>query len=171
VTCETCHSEIADQWKSSRHGEINLGCSSCHEPHSQQQKVLDKTQLICANCHKEQYDSAHDATHGAAGLTCENCHLGEDSGHSFKATIASCNDCHSDIHEAGQLIAAGAMVEPVATETAEAEMEAESTEESSAEKSGINLPSWLLLIAGLLIGGIGAWAIFGQEPGTPNPEK
>lgn len=185
VTCETCHMEIAEQWKSSRHGEINLGCSSCHEPHSQQQKVLDKTQLICANCHKEQYDSAHDATHGAAGLTCESCHLGDDSGHSFKATIASCNDCHSDIHEAGQLIAAGAVVEPVATEVAEASAEATAkpaesaepvesemeVEESSAEEGGITLPSWLLLLAGLLIGGIGAWAVFGQEPGTPNPEK
>ena len=48
-------------------------------------------------------------------------------------------------------------------------MEADAAE--SPEKGGINLPSWLLLIAGFLIGGIGAWAIFGQEPGTPNPEK
>jgi predicted CXXCH cytochrome family protein len=182
VTCETCHMEIAEQWKSSRHGEINLGCSSCHEPHSQQQKVLDETQLICANCHKEQYNSAHDATHGAAGLTCETCHLGEDSGHSFKATIVSCNECHSDIHEAGQLISAGVAVEPIAPVEGEAtaepaapeEVEAHPAEETAEEvpaDGGITLPSWLLLLAGLLIGGVGAWAIFGHEPGTPNPEK
>jgi predicted CXXCH cytochrome family protein len=182
VTCETCHMEIAEQWKSSRHGEINLGCSSCHEPHSQQQKVLDETQLICANCHKEQYNSAHDATHGAAGLTCETCHLGEDSGHSFKATIVSCNECHSDIHEAGQLIAAGVVVEPIAPVEGEATAEpaapeeaeshpAEETAEEVPADGGITLPSWLLLLAGLLIGGVGAWAIFGHEPGTPNPEK
>jgi len=184
LTCETCHSEIAAQWKSSRHGDIKLGCNSCHEPHSQQQKVLDNNQLICANCHKEQYNTAHDSTHSAAGLTCENCHLGEDSGHTFKATIASCESCHSDIHEANQLITAGVMVEPVATEPAGASTEAtaepmeveatavvEETAAETPEKGGINLPSWLLLVAGLLIGGVGAWAIFGHEPGTPNPEK
>ncbi len=175
VTCDVCHSQIAAEWKASRHGEINLGCSSCHEPHSQQQKVLDKTQLICANCHKEQYESAHDATHGAAGLTCETCHLGEDSGHSFKATIASCNECHSDIHEAKRLIAAGVAVQPAEGESFVEAAPMEETQPAEApapeEKGGITLPSWLLLLAGLLIGGVGAWAIFGQEPGTPNPEK
>ena len=186
LTCDTCHAEKSKEWVSSRHGEIALGCATCHEPHSQQQKVLDDNQLICANCHKAQFEAAHDSTHMAAGLSCENCHLGEDSGHTFKATIASCESCHSDIHEANQLIAAGVMVEPVATEPAEALAEAtepaasveataetvvEETAAESPEKGGINLPSWLLLIAGFLIGGIGAWAIFGQEPGTPNPDK
>jgi len=187
LTCDTCHADKAKEWVSSRHGEIALGCATCHEPHSQQQKVLDDNQIICANCHKAQFESSHDSTHAAAGLTCENCHLGEDSGHTFKATIVSCESCHSDIHEANQLIAAGVMVEPEATEPAEALAEAtepavasvEATAETVVEadaaespaKGGINLPSWLLLIAGFLIGGIGAWAIFGQEPGTPNPEK
>lgn len=184
VTCDTCHAEKSTEWVSSRHGEIALGCATCHEPHSQQQKVLDENQIICANCHKAQFESSHDSTHAAAGLTCENCHLGEDSGHTFKATIKSCESCHSDIHEADQLIAAGVVVEPVATEPAEASAEAtaeptaveeapvmEETVAETPEKGGINLPSWLLLIAGFLIGGIGAWAIFGQEPGTPNPEK
>jgi predicted CXXCH cytochrome family protein len=186
LTCDTCHSEKSKEWVSSRHGEIALGCATCHEPHSQQQKVLDDNQLICANCHKAQFESSHNSTHMAAGLTCENCHLGEDSGHSFKATIASCESCHSDIHEASQLVAAGVAIEPVATEPAEASAEAtaeviaepaetpvvvEETATEAPEKGGINLPSWLLLIAGFLIGGIGAWAIFGQEPGTPTPEE
>jgi predicted CXXCH cytochrome family protein len=185
LTCDTCHAEKSKEWISSRHGEIALGCATCHEPHSQQQKVLDDNQLICANCHKAQFESSHNSTHMAAGLSCENCHLGEDSGHTFKATIVSCESCHSDIHEASQLIAAGMVVEPIATESAEASAEATAepmtmeevpvVEEAAAEESpkdgGINLPSWLLLLAGLLIGGVGAWAVFGQEPGTPNPEK
>jgi hypothetical protein len=67
---------------------------------------------------------------------------------------------------------AEATVEPA--KPAEAEMGANPDEGAAAEKTeegGITLPSWLLLLAGLLIGGVGAWAIFGQEPGTPNPEK
>jgi predicted CXXCH cytochrome family protein len=190
LTCETCHADKAAEWKSSRHGEINLGCASCHEPHSQQQKVLDNNQLICANCHKDQYGAMHDSTHAAAGLTCENCHLGKDSGHTFKATIASCESCHSDIHEDNRLIAAGVVITPIAAQTTDtsagasiatqpAETSANATAqpaatpiaEKPATKGGINLPSWLLLIFGLLIGGFGAWAIFGQDPGTPNPEK
>ncbi len=186
LTCDTCHSEKSKEWVSSRHGEIALGCATCHEPHSQQQKVLDDNQIICANCHKGQFEAAHDSTHKAAGLTCENCHLGEDSGHTFKATIKSCESCHSDIHEANQLIVAGVAIEPVATEPVEASAEAtaegiaepvetpvvvEETAEAPSDKGGINLPSWLLLIAGFLIGGIGAWAIFGREPGTPTPEE
>lgn len=187
LTCDTCHAEKSKEWTSSRHGEIDLGCATCHEPHSQQQKVLDDNQLICANCHKAQFEAAHDSTHMAAGLSCENCHLGEDSGHTFKATIASCESCHSDIHEANQLIAAGVMVEPVATEPAEALAEAtepavasveataetvmEETAAESPEKSGINLPFWLLLIAGFLIGGIGAWACAGYLSHPPGFEQ
>lgn len=182
LTCNTCHADKAKEWESSRHGEIALGCATCHEPHSQQQKVLDDNQLICANCHKQQYETAHDSTHSAAGLTCENCHFGEDSGHTFKATIASCESCHSDIHEANQLVAAGAVIEPVAPVEGEATAEPSAAEEAEAHPAeetaqdvpangGITLPSWLLLLAGLLIGGVVAWATFGQEPGTPNPEK
>lgn len=178
LTCETCHADKAEEWKSSLHGTINLGCASCHEVHSQQLKVLDDNQLICENCHKEQFKVAHDSTHGAAGLSCENCHLGEFSDHSFKANIASCETCHSDLHEANSLIAAGVKVEPVVpsdpaatapeatAEPVPAEPEAETTSDG-----GINLPSWLLLAAGLLVGGVLSWVIFGRDPGTPNPEK
>lgn len=190
LTCDTCHADKAKEWMSSRHGEIALGCATCHEPHSQQQKVLEDDKLICANCHKAQFESSHESTHMAAGLSCENCHLGEDSGHTFKATIASCESCHSDIHEASQLIAAGVTIEPVAiaTEVSEAGVTSEpaataeptkpevepTPEEAAADEApegGITLPSWLLLVAGLLVGGIGTWAVFGREPGTPNPEK
>ena len=177
LTCDTCHADKSKEWVSSRHGEIGLGCATCHEPHSQQQKVLDDNQIICANCHKAEFESSHNSTHMAAGVSCENCHLGVDSGHTFKATIKSCESCHSDIHEASQLLAAGVVVKPVAAGSAGASAQptAQATEPAKAEESpakgGINLPSWLLLIAGFLIGGIGAWAIFGQEPGTPTPEK
>lgn len=188
LTCETCHADKAQEWKSSRHGDINLGCATCHEPHSQQQKVLKDNQLICLNCHKSQFEAAHNSTHMAAGVSCEDCHLGKDSGHTFKATIASCESCHSDIHESGRLVAAGAAIEPVATQPAEA-VDGATAEPAEAVnpsptagpaddvvvkkpgESGINLPPWLFLLVGLLIGGVGAWAIFGKDPGTPTPEK
>lgn len=179
LTCETCHADKAAEWKSSRHGEINLGCTTCHEVHSQKMKVLDNKQLICANCHKKQFEEAHDSTHAAAGLSCENCHLGKFSDHSFKANITSCETCHTDLHKANRLIAAGVTVEPVtpadpAAATPEATVEptpAEPQTESTTANGGVNLPSWLLLAAGLLVGGVVSWVIFGKDPGTPTPEK
>lgn len=177
LTCDTCHADLSSQWKASRHGEIDLGCASCHEVHSQQLKLLDNSQLICANCHKDQYKAVHDSTHEAAGLTCKNCHLGADSGHTFKATIASCEACHTDLHEAKDLITAGATIKPMdsISDEATAEPVAEATAEpeatQAAEKGGINLPSWLLLLAGLLIGGVVSWVVFGKDPGTPTSEK
>lgn len=179
LTCDTCHADKAEAWKSSRHGDINLGCASCHEVHSQEMKVLDDNQLICANCHKKQFEVAHDSTHGAAGLSCENCHLGEYSDHSFKANITSCEACHTDLHEASSLLAAGVMVEPVipadpsaaAPEATAEPIPAEPEAEGTSQAGGIQLPSWLLLVAGLLVGGVFSWVIFGREPGTPTPEK
>ncbi|MFZ5880616.1 MAG: hypothetical protein ACOY0R_14710 [Chloroflexota bacterium] len=177
LTCDTCHADKAEAWKASRHGEIDLGCASCHEVHSQKMKVLDDNQLICANCHKEQFEVAHDSTHGAAGLSCENCHLGEFSDHSFKANITSCQACHADLHEADSLIAAGVKVEPVVPADPAAAPEATvepvpaEAEAEPASDGGVHLPSWLLLAAGLLLGGVLSWVIFGRDPGTPTPEN
>lgn len=177
LTCDTCHADLASQWKASKHGEVGMGCTSCHEVHSQQLKVLDNSQLICANCHKDQYKAAHDSTHAAAGLTCKNCHLGEDSGHTFKATIASCESCHTNLHEANDLIKAGVDIKPADSLSADTPAEPVAAPTTTPEtpeapaKGGINLPSGLLLLAGLLIGGVVSWVIFGRDPGTPTAEK
>lgn len=186
LTCDTCHAEKSKEWVSSRHGEIDLGCATCHEPHSQQQKVLKDGQLICANCHQAEFDKAHQSTHLASGVNCENCHLGEDSGHTFMATVASCNSCHSDIHEAGHLVTAGVVAmpanpqdtdgegetteAPAAEASAPAEAAVHAGESAVAEEGGIHLPSWLLAAAGLLVGAIASWAIFGKEPGSGDAE-
>ena len=185
-TCGTCHLDIYTQWTESQHGSLSMTCASCHESHSLKQKLTEDNKLICENCHKEQVAAGHDSTHAAAGATCATCHIGNETGHTFGATLATCSSCHEDLHEANQLVVNGIEIESIPAEGAE---EAASTEESAeaedttvpaneAEESasepargGVNLPAWLLLFAGLIVGGGVVWVVIGKDPGTPTDDE
>lgn len=186
-TCGTCHGDAYKQWYEGRHGFLNMTCSTCHESHSLKQKLTDDNTLVCETCHKNQVSAGHGSTHEAAGLTCAECHLGNETGHDFGVPVATCNACHDDIHEANQLVVSGFEFAPLSVdaaepapteEAAEAEEstapEGEEAEESAdveAAKGGVNLPSWLLLVVGLFLGGGVVWVIIGKDPGTPTEEK
>lgn len=166
LTCTVCHGEVTNDWKSSRHGEVGLQCVSCHNPHSQQQKPVEGNQTTCENCHKDQKGAMQDATHTQAGANCITCHLGTHRKHTFKADGDACATCHSDIHQANKLVVAGAEIRkagdapvpaPVATEPAHAEVE--------TAQGGVNMPSWILLVAGILLGGGLMWVFVGRDPG------
>ncbi|MBK6792403.1 MAG: hypothetical protein IPG80_07625 [Anaerolineales bacterium] len=102
--------------------------------------------------------------------------------------MATCNSCHEGLHEANQLVAAGFEFEPIpaaegSEEAASSEESAEAeetttpmdvAEESTASepaKGGVNLPSWLLLFAGLLLGGGVVWVVVGKDPGIPTEDE
>lgn len=185
-TCGTCHLDVYTQWTESQHGSLSMTCASCHESHSLQQKLTEDNKLICESCHKEQVAGGHDSTHTAAGATCATCHLGNESGHRFNATLATCSSCHEDLHEANQLVVSGFEFEPISAEGSEeaasteesAEVEEPTTPASEAEESasepargGVNLPAWLLLFAGLIVGGGVVWVVIGKDPGTPTDDE
>lgn len=175
TTCLVCHtnvsvtgSNVAGQMKLSQHGKFGLKCTSCHEPHSQGPVLAPGSKIVCENCHKQQMEGSLKSTHTAAGLNCINCHMGPESSHTLKIAGETCGDCHTDIHEASRIVSAGIQVEVVATPMDVVEKAAEPEEPAKQPVAGgIHLPSWLLLVAGLLIGGIGSWAIFGRDPGEP----
>lgn len=183
-TCGSCHTDAYKQWYEGQHGDLNMTCATCHEPHSLQQKLTGDNTLICEACHKKQVEAGHGSTHDEAGTDCATCHIGNETGHSFGVTLTTCNSCHDDIHDANRLVISGFEFEaiPAATEEVESDETAEptSTEEAAGVEEptavepvqgGVNLPSWLLLVVGLLIGGGAVWVVIGKDPGTPTEEK
>lgn len=165
LTCTVCHAEVSQDWNSSRHGEVGLKCVSCHNPHSQQQKPLDGNQTTCENCHREQKDDLHQSTHIAAGADCITCHLGSHNRHTFHVDGATCASCHEDIHSANQLIMAGVEIEKQGDAEVSVQPEPAYDEETVKPEGGVNMPSWILLIAGLLLGGGAMWVFIGKDPG------
>lgn len=86
--CLTCHAANASraQWPGSQHQREGLACTSCHNIHAPEQKVLNKaTQAeVCFTCHKEQRAQVHRiSAHPLAvgGLS--------------KTVKMSCSDCHN----------------------------------------------------------------------------
>jgi Cytochrome c7 and related cytochrome c len=84
ATCESCHSDVADQKKLGKH--IVVACEACHgalaahadDPGSVAPKKLD-TAILCARCHeansaKPEWFPQVVASDHSAGLACDTCH-------------------------------------------------------------------------------------------------
>ena len=180
TTCLVCHAEvtgtnIAGQLATSQHGQVGLTCISCHEQHSQGLKLATGSRTVCENCHKNQTKKMIDSTHYAAGLSCVNCHMGEDKNHTLIVAVATCDDCHTDLHDAKRMLDAGLEVEVMAQPEAMVEItpapELEIPVEPETPNGGVFMPPWTLVFGGMLIGGVLAWALVGKDPGKPSDES
>ncbi len=172
TTCLVCHTEVAGtnvagQMKLSQHGKVGLKCITCHEPHSQGPVLSPGSKIVCENCHKDQMKSMLSSTHAAAGLNCINCHMGAEGNHSLKVAGETCGSCHTDIHSANRIVSAGIKITPKATPMDVVQKAAEPDEAPvSTDPGGVHLPTWALILAGFLVGGIGSWTLFGRDPGS-----
>ena len=176
TTCLVCHAEvagenIAGQLAISQHGKVGLTCVSCHEQHSQGLRLSEGSRTVCENCHKNETKVMIESTHFAAGLSCVNCHMGKDRNHTLVVAVATCDECHTDLHESKRMLDAGlevkvmdqpAAMAPVTPEPAVIETPA------AAAPGGVKMPSWTLVFAGMLIGGVISWALVGKDPGKPS---
>jgi predicted CXXCH cytochrome family protein len=114
--CIRCHSDDrfgVDDWNASKHNQLGMDCATCHEPHSTSLKKVtgprdavpttDEISELCINCHKEHSMTFSYTSHNQRGVSCVDCHVknfGEPTAntipdHSFNASLASCNTCHS----------------------------------------------------------------------------
>ncbi len=109
--CGQCHTETYTEWKLSQHGQAEMVCVSCHNPHAGSLKVEETTSL-CITCHDTGSEnfvhSKHSSfvltKHNQEELTCADCHLGElghELGeghairdHSFHVRLGTCSACH-----------------------------------------------------------------------------
>ncbi|MCJ7702807.1 MAG: hypothetical protein MUO62_14585 [Anaerolineales bacterium] len=77
--CGTCHQETLFEWQVSAHRETNLVCVDCHGQHSTNLKSED-SDALCSNCHRERASNFGHTAHSQEGLTCADCHLGPTGG-------------------------------------------------------------------------------------------
>jgi hypothetical protein len=122
--CGGCHRDTLFEWQNSKHGQSELTCVSCHDPHSTSIKTASVSEQ-CASCHGTRVAAFAHSEHAAQGLTCADCHITVDESavgmgqgrhdHSFKVDLKTCNKCHeTEIHnpQAAMLISGEATPAP-----------------------------------------------------------
>lgn len=103
-SCGSCHVDTHKEWQDSVHGQGELTCSRCHNPHTTELRT-DDVQTLCSNCHPAHGSQYNHTGHAAQGILCTDCHLrvsdtpmGEGHGqrqHTFFVDLETCNNCHS----------------------------------------------------------------------------
>ena len=104
--CLNCHkSGQRAHWSGSEHERRDIACTSCHQVHAHNDRVLAKqTQMeVCFNCHKTQRAQIHRmSTHPllAGKMSCSDCHNPHGSvGPKLmvkKSVNETCYTCHAD---------------------------------------------------------------------------
>lgn len=104
--CLACHKNgNRAHWEGSQHANQDLACTSCHQVHTGQDKVRQKsTQAeVCFTCHKEQRAQANRLSHHPiieGKVVCSDCHNAHGSTGPkllVKNSInATCYTCHAE---------------------------------------------------------------------------
>jgi hypothetical protein len=111
--CGQCHPITLGEWRLSGHAFENVGCTNCHNPHSQEPRFENPDEM-CINCHKDSIGDHKDDVHIGIGIGCVDCHaLVHDpeippidglkpTGHTFTITPQTCVACHTDTLQVGR---------------------------------------------------------------------
>jgi predicted CXXCH cytochrome family protein len=171
--CADCHATTYNEWEQSAHGDAEMPCTACHNPHEQMLR-FETTQELCLNCHADDDLSGYvHVTHETE--QCSDCHWHEGafdtevhlvtgelfpSGHDAQVETLACTDCHSELD--GVAVADASMSE--ATEEpapsnlqARVQIEELEAEIANTRAQGINTSAVRLmqgLVVGLAFGGI-----------------
>lgn len=103
--CLTCHqgsSRIG--WQGGAHGSQDVACTSCHQVHARNDKVMAKASQpeVCFTCHKEQRAQINKPSHHPiieGKMTCTSCHNvhSDNPKHLVKnSTNDTCYTCHME---------------------------------------------------------------------------
>lgn len=101
--CGQCHVDTFAEWETSEHGQEELSCARCHNPHTNELKA-GSMQDTCRACHKEETHFYTFTSHAEEGLLCTDCHLETKNdplgnghsqiSHTFSVGSNTCGDCH-----------------------------------------------------------------------------
>jgi predicted CXXCH cytochrome family protein len=110
--CGTCHTTTLGEWRLTGHAAAGVGCSSCHDVHSQKAMFEDPDEM-CINCHKDSMGPYLEDLHIQKDIGCVDCHALVippevppadgivPTGHAFTITPGTCVACHTDALHAG----------------------------------------------------------------------
>jgi len=103
--CGQCHIDTFAEWETSVHGQEELTCARCHNPHSNELRA-GSMQDTCRTCHKEETHFFTFTSHGDEGILCTDCHLQTKSdplgnghsqiSHTFSIGKDTCTACHNE---------------------------------------------------------------------------
>jgi DmsE family decaheme c-type cytochrome len=107
AACLSCHETDRNRthWTGSQHDTEDIACTSCHQVHTKNDRVLNKvTQTeVCYSCHKTERAQSHKvSTHplDAGKLACSSCHNPHGSAGPKlmkKNTVnETCHTCHAE---------------------------------------------------------------------------
>lgn len=111
--CGTCHTTTLGEWRLTGHAAADVGCTDCHNPHSQQ-ALFENPDELCVNCHKDDIGEHQNDLHIQKGISCVECHALVipsktpppdglvPTGHTFTITPATCVSCHTDTLHIGE---------------------------------------------------------------------
>lgn len=104
--CLSCHKgDKRGHWEGSKHAGQDMACTSCHQMHTDNDRVLKKSTQpeVCFTCHKNQRAEIHKISNhplDAAKMTCSDCHNPHGSAGPkllIKDTLnATCYTCHAE---------------------------------------------------------------------------
>lgn len=178
--CADCHTTTYSEWTQSAHGEQQLGCTTCHNPHPQTLR-FDDADALCLNCHDSSVLPAQDdyihLVHEER--QCVDCHWHhaelEDllahydtgnlfpTGHDALVETRACVSCHADISETGAVEEGEQIAEELGLTSAnplheaavrieELESEVDTLEAQGANTSSLRLAQGFVI--GVALGGV-----------------
>ncbi len=180
LVCGDCHDNTLNEWQSSGHANIgDLGCSTCHSPHSQRIRVGETTTELCINCH-DSADTDNFLVHqqhinrAETPLDCVSCHMDIEfapaeaasslttipvtTGHTMDVATVSCTTCHEELVASGdwtRLVSDSS--ETTAGETGESVTGAAANDEIAEAVRESETSGYVQLLQGLILGlGFGA---------------
>jgi len=110
--CGVCHTTTLSEWRLTAHSTEGIGCSACHDPHSQNALFAEPDEL-CLNCHEGSMGDYLEDLHIQQDIGCVDCHALVippehepvdgivPTGHAFTMTTGTCVACHTDALHAG----------------------------------------------------------------------
>lgn len=165
--CADCHLPTYHEWQLSAHSEVEVACSTCHNPHPQTLRA-ESNQALCITCHATETLVSNFAHDVHAEEDCAACHWHENvldvevhivtgaikpTGHDGIVEPLSCENCHRELDGQTRLVSAPSLTHPQPLLEAQVRIQELESRRATVQAQRENT-IMLRIIQGLMIGAI-----------------